>query len=201
LRRFYAIQKKEHFDAIIQDEAPFLNSKERKILYAPTWSERLSDAEFKEQLSTFLAARPPSLLLIIKLHPNQLRKYEVVLSHIQEEFASPNLFFLNNFPPIYPLLSLIDIYIGNHSSLLFDTLAFAIPTLLIDDKVPFALSIPATQLPNVFSNIDSLPCNKESMEKAYRDAYYENFSAETLKEEIKKVYSEPKDSRIGRIVT
>jgi hypothetical protein len=198
LRHFYSLHKKDHFDALIAAEAPFLNRAERKILYAPTWSDHLSDAEFKGQLSALLTARPPSLVLIVKLHPNQLKKYEVVLSHIQEEFASDNLYFLNDFPPIYPLLSRIDIYVGNHSSLLFDTLAFEMPALLIDDTVPFAPSISSKNLKELFSSLEMLPHDKKSMKKAYKDAYYENFSIETLKKEIEKTYS---DSKGGMIVT
>ncbi len=71
---------------------------------------------------------PDNFNLIIKPHPNlkwqRDGQADDLLSKYQDK---PNLCILWEFPPIYPLLEIVDIYLGDMSSIGYDFLTFNRP--------------------------------------------------------------------------
>lgn len=97
--------------------------KQPTLLYAPTWKDRENSSSLVEIFPHVLSQLPEHWNLIIKLHPNQ--------KFICEE-SKPNLYFLDNFPPIYPLLNYVDAYLGDMSSIGYDFLTFKKPMFFVN---------------------------------------------------------------------
>ncbi|MBI2742328.1 MAG: CDP-glycerol glycerophosphotransferase family protein [Chlamydiales bacterium] len=112
-RNFYApLVEKEIFSS--------LNAKSRTILFAPTWQDAEDSSSFKA-IMQLIEELPDKFNLIVKPHPN-LRFQESL--HVEKK---PNLCILTDFPPIYPLLERVDIYLGDMSSIGYDFLSFDRP--------------------------------------------------------------------------
>jgi hypothetical protein len=100
----------------------------KKILYAPTWQSRDHLTSFFEASPTLIEKLPPHYSLIIKLHPLLEQSHPAETYHLLETYKGhPDLCFLTDFPPIYPLLAHTDIYLGDYSSMGYDFLAFDRP--------------------------------------------------------------------------
>jgi CDP-glycerol glycerophosphotransferase (TagB/SpsB family) len=96
----------------------------RFTLYAPTWEDRDRNGTLFEALPALMKTVPTNLL--IKLHPNTLRAFAPQIERLIG-LAGPSALFLEEFPPIYPLLSRCDAYIGDMSSIGYDFLHFQKP--------------------------------------------------------------------------
>jgi hypothetical protein len=121
-----------------------LPSTEKLFLYAPTWDE---NGTFWEAFPALVKNLPKETHLLVKLHPNTLQKFAPEIEVFKGRYAKPNLHFLPDKTPIYPLLSRIDALITDISSIGYDFLTFEKPIYLL--KKSF---LPGTQIdPNTFS--------------------------------------------------
>jgi hypothetical protein len=110
-----------------------LTKKGRTFLYAPTWDDAEGNNSFWHAFPHLANSLPTDCHLLIKLHPNTVRKYEVELEILMGKYAQRNnITFLPEFPPIYPLLSLCDAYIGDMSSIGYDFLKFDKPLFFLN---------------------------------------------------------------------
>ncbi len=101
------------------------------FLYAPTWEgEDLSS--YPNAFYSLLDKLPDHFSLIVKLHPNIFRKEDIKRDiFIIKNEKRKNILFLENFPSIYPLLSICDGYIGDFSSIGYDFLIFDKPMFFL----------------------------------------------------------------------
>lgn len=130
--QFYLAHKK-FYDALV-DEHLFqkLPPASRNFLYAPSWDEA-----FFSKVSSIIDQLPPDANLIIKFHPNLIKKKAYEIETLFLDYANhPRLHLLSNFPPIYPILNRIDLYIGETSSISYDFLTFDRPLLLLGKPIP-----------------------------------------------------------------
>jgi hypothetical protein len=78
---------------------------------------------------------PSDYNLIVKPHPQLLQvdpaRFWAILGKYEKK---PNVLFLLDFPLIYPLLSISDLYLGDLSSIGYDFLAFNLDPAVQDDK-------------------------------------------------------------------
>ncbi len=183
-RLYYYQQEKEHFDQLLKETCPYFFTPQKKILYAPTWGSHLSDKEFKQSLAELFSICPSSVSLIVKLHPNILKRYATTISHLKEEYSRSHLHFLEKFPPIYPLLFYMDAYVGDHSSILFDALSVEKPLFLIDEEAPFALTMASTNLQSLFTQINDAQIDQARVKQAYKEAFYSPFSPHQLEKQL-----------------
>lgn len=96
-----------------------------KFLYAPTWDD---DNSFWKAFDSLALQLPDTAHLLVKLHPNTLRKFEPEIEILKGRYAKrKNIHFLPNIPPIYPLLEQCSAYIGDMSSIGYDFLSFDRP--------------------------------------------------------------------------
>lgn len=112
-RKLYFERHRLFYEELLKKEiAPFLGNKET-LLYAPTWN----DYEQNSSLSVLpqVLTLSEEFNLIIKLHPNHIKQN----TDLQNDRS---VLFLKSFPPIYPLLSLVDLYLGDYSSIGYDFL-------------------------------------------------------------------------------
>ena len=121
-RRHYYLQHQKFYDSL-------LHSEKKTILYTPTWDESNSLWETLPYIADFLDDRHH---LIIKIHPNTAIKFAPKIEALKGRYEKENVVFLDDFPPIYPLLNIADLYIGDMSSIGYDFLSFNRPMFFLN---------------------------------------------------------------------
>lgn len=135
------------------------------LLYAPTWQDHAHNSSLFDAATHLINTLSEQANLIIKLHPNLREQNEAHLETLLQTYQShPRVLFLENYPPIYSLLSLCDLYIGDMSSIGYDFLAFDRPLFFLSqrDDLPVApylfqcgLTIVKQDYPNIHRLIDN----------------------------------------------
>jgi len=173
------------------------SSKDTKLLlFAPTWQDKEGSSAFFDASSILLHQLPQNYHLIVKLHPNLfLQKEEETLRLIEAFENHPRVLVLKDFPPIYPLLQRVDIYLGDASSIGYDALTFQKPLFFLNqtgDIRPLhscGTSIPKECYPRIYEILQEvLPEDGNRFSALRKEMYALTFgsfkSLETLKKEI-----------------
>lgn len=132
------------YDALAAQEIP-LNPSKKTLLYAPTWRDADDASSFFKYGAQIIAELPADWNLILKLHPliEQRSPAEFyALSGLAEKKS--NLFLIDKFPPVYPLLAMADVYLGDHSSVGYDFLSFNRPLYFLPTDAPGRLHASGT---------------------------------------------------------
>ncbi len=201
LRYTYYQKEKPFFQNLIKQHIHRkLKKAVRTILYAPTWQDYEKSSSFFDAAPLLLETLPKEFNLIIKLHPNLLLQQEFNVEALIEKYeGEENILFLKEFPPIYPLLDDVDIYLGDASSIGYDFLSFNKPLFFLKQtSTPLYLHqagvvIEKEDYPRIYQIIDQNLAN-DTMRFApiRKELYEETFGKEKpwdlLKEEIIKTY-------------
>lgn len=103
------------------------------ILYAPTWQDYEHSCSFFEAAPHLIEQLPSNAYLFIKLHPNLLQQKALELDLFMYKYRHHSrIRWIPPFPPIYPLLQKIDLYIGDMSSIGYDFLSFNRPMAFLN---------------------------------------------------------------------
>jgi hypothetical protein len=112
-----------------------LSPQNTTIFYAPTWADSEGYSSVDVFLEPLLKSKPNNFNLIVKLHPNSLIEADAKIQQLVCKYESlADILFLENFPPIYPILDNIDVYLGDSSSIGYDMLHFQKPMIFINIK-------------------------------------------------------------------
>jgi hypothetical protein len=124
------------YDQILEREIlAHLAPAKTTLLYAPTWKDCEDSCSFFDAIRFLVEGLRPDTNLIVKLHPNLPLQEPHQVDHLIDRFSSMrSVLFLKEFPPVYPLLSLVDAYIGDMSSIGYDFLTFDKPLFLLNQK-------------------------------------------------------------------
>jgi teichoic acid glycerol-phosphate primase len=131
-RYLFYQREKAFYDALLAQKLLKKIPEGNKILlYAPTWVDSENSSSFFDAAPVLIRQLPDHYTLIIKPHPH------LFLDHRTEQILGEcknkkNLLILRDFSPIYPLLQLSDIYIGDMSSIGYDFLAFQRPMFFLN---------------------------------------------------------------------
>ncbi len=120
----YYLRHIEFYQKILNEKLP-LNRKRRTLLYAPTWNDSENSSSFERAHSLLINSVPKDWNLIIKPHPHL---------KCSLESSKENVIILEDFPPIYPLLQSIDVYLGDMSSIGYDFLTFRRPLFFYNSQ-------------------------------------------------------------------
>lgn len=132
-RLSFYIKYKKFYDDIAQKKIfSKLNKNKKTILYAPTWKDLENSTSFFQILKKLTKSISKNYNLIIKPHPNLEEKNPVDFYQALPKDLPENVFWLDNFPMIYPLLNKCDIYLGDFSSIGYDFLHFQRPMFFLD---------------------------------------------------------------------
>lgn len=113
----------------------FLPKTQNNYLYAPTWEDVEGNGSFWHAFPQLAKNLPTSATLIVKLHPNTFRQQKIEIEILRGRWQQKeNICFLEEFPPIYPLLSRCDAYIGDMSSIGYDFLYFNRPMYFLNPQ-------------------------------------------------------------------
>jgi len=135
-RYSYYKQHREFYDDLIAKEVSSAFDKPRKtILYAPTWLDLEESTTFFDSISYVLDSIPNDYNVIVKPHPrlelDDTTLYYQILGKYKDH---PQILFLTDFPLVYPLLNITDIYLGDMSSIGYDYLIFNRPMFFLNKE-------------------------------------------------------------------
>ncbi|MBS0624194.1 MAG: CDP-glycerol glycerophosphotransferase family protein [Verrucomicrobia bacterium] len=150
-RYAYYLKHREFFDQKVQSLLPAAKGRWR-LLYAPTWSfppaQGPQDSPFFEQMQKIFQV-PSTIQLIVKLHPFMYRLFPELLQQLREKYQTDQIVFLDEIPLVYPLLTQVDAYLGDYSSVGYDFLTTNKPLFLLTEG-------PLTQAGVFIPNLDLL---------------------------------------------
>jgi hypothetical protein len=129
----YYLEHQRFFDDLAAEKV-FRHFKEDRpiVLYAPTWSDKENPSSFFRTIDRLAEELSPVYNLLVKLHPLMMEDSLAYTYAILAKYENhPSVFFLTDFPPIYPLLAKSQMYIGDYSSIGYDFLAFDRPLYFI----------------------------------------------------------------------
>ncbi len=174
----------------------FTNNPSKKMaLYAPSWEDGENPTSFFSALDRLIEELHHDFHLIIKPHP-LLESFhpERTWATIKKHESNSSVLFLHNFPCIYPLLALCDLYIGDYSSIGYDFLWFNKPLYfsLTKESPSFMLHKAGLLLPiqGSISNYiktswtENAEGKKEEREKLYSYVFGKEKDWDALREEI-----------------
>lgn len=204
-RKEFYHQNKSFFDRRI---TPFLFPKNNKktLLYCPTWTSSNRRSDWRVDYTSFfdvypfiLDVIPDDYQVIVKLHPQLVLFFPTEIEEIKERYSdSEKILFLPEMPLIYPLLSSVDVYLGDYSSVGYDFLSFNRPMFFINDQQRDAAQdkgvyfhrcgIPLSKqdLPHLYSFIDKHPQNDLThvRQEVYHYAFGEDKPLSCVRKEI-----------------
>jgi|SRR5579872_5993711 len=132
-RRHYFLKHRDFYRKKVEALIP---KGKKNYLYAPTWEDSEGNGSFWKVFPALASALPKDHNLLVKLHPNTRRRFAMELEALQGRYeGKPNILFLPEFPPIYPLLDICCAYIGDMSSIGYDFLTFDKPLFFINPQI------------------------------------------------------------------
>jgi teichoic acid glycerol-phosphate primase len=127
-RKHYYTKNKAFYKKIVEKEIKTkLTLGKKIILYAPTWEDYEKNGSYKEAIYYLLEQLPDDFILLVKPHHNTYLKHNAEIIRLRSKYEGKNCLFIEDFPSIYPLLDLSDIYLGDMSSIGYDFLSFNKP--------------------------------------------------------------------------
>lgn len=132
--RFLYYQKhRARLDATAEAEIfSHLPSSNRTLLYAPTWKDDDQSSTYFEFGERVVRETPSNWNLIVKIHPLLPQKDPSLFYRLSlEREKKQNVLIVDQFPFIYPILSKIDAYLGDYSSVGYDALVFEKPMFFL----------------------------------------------------------------------
>lgn len=156
---------------------PKIDRTKKTLLYAPTWKDLDDSSSFFTEGKRVLSDLPDDWNLIIKLHP--LLKLRNLAEYPLFDTNRPNVFFIDEFPPVYPILGLADYYLGDASSVGYDFLYFERPIYFFSKKIRGKLNDCGAFLDTTKNIYDQLKEN-DLYKRRQRALYQSAFGLATL---------------------
>lgn len=194
-RYTYFKQHRPFYDQIMEKEVLSQFDKKRPIiLYAPTWLDLEESTTFFDSFDHILEMLPSDYNMIVKLHPrlelDDAAKYYYILGRYEK---MKNIVFLKDFPLIFPLLSISDIYLGDMSSIGYDYLPFDKPMFFLNKqrKQAYLFRCGVEIYPEDFSQLykiieKNIPTDKEKFSQIRQSVFEYTFGKERSFSDIKK---------------
>ena len=172
-KKFYET-KKSFYDEALRKEIQ-LDSSKRTVLYAPTWKDADEKGSFLEYGLRVIKEVPVDWNLILKIHPlleerNPVEYFQVI-RHLEKK---RNAFLLDAFPPVYPVLNIADVYLGDFSSVGYDFLSFGRPLFFLPTESPTRIYSCGKMLDppkNIYTQLENLDVFQEEQKKLYLHAF------------------------------
>lgn len=176
----YWLKHLSFYKQILFKEIPLVRDR-KTYLYAPTWDDWEENGTFWEGFSSLTAHLPDEYNLIVKIHPNTQRKFAPEIEQLIGRCAKRrNICILSEFPPVYPLLNIADVYIGDMSSIGYDFLYWKRPMYFLKETEPppflhcCGTFVSSSKIGSIFHRED--PDFKEIQAKVYTDTFDNNSS-------------------------
>lgn len=195
-RNSYYLRHQKFYDQLVNEEIlSYFPEKKKILLYSPTWN-----TDFFTTHVHVLENIPEHLNVIVKVHPRLMQDHLGMMLCILERYKErKNILFLTDFPLIFPLLSQVDIYVGDVSSIGYDFLAFNRPMFFLNSyphepnakRCFFLYQCGVELFPSdyhrLYSIIDHhLSCDNASLQARRQHMYHYAFGPEKSFHQIRK---------------
>jgi hypothetical protein len=157
-----------------------LNSANKTALYAPTWNDADDAGTCSEWAEKLLRQRPDGWNVILKLHPLLVdRNPALYYRALSWEEKFQHCAVVGELPFVYPLLELIDVYLGDYSSIGYDALTLHKPMcFLAKPPIPTPrLHSCGTLFDGSFQSIEQCLINAHQYHDAQKTLYEKAFAA------------------------
>lgn len=202
LRRAFYLEHKDFYDQFVQEEILSGFPKKRPILlYAPTWKDLENNSSLEKHMKEVLHLADQHYNVIIKLHPqleNDLPAHTNYLLETAKEHE--HLLVLFDFPLIYPLLEIVDIYLGDGSSINYDFLYYRTKLyFIVDGPTPIHSFGKVINSPKEIPLVENNPCRCaiERRQKMCEYSFADAIGPSLLKSKLLKALSLP--GGLGRL--
>jgi teichoic acid glycerol-phosphate primase len=185
-RLSYYEKHRNHFLGLLKKETESLNPENPTYLYAPTWKDYEDSSSFEDAFSYLVDHLPDNINLIIKLHPNAWLQNPFAIERAFYPYEhKKNLLLLKNFPAIYPILELADVYIGDASSIGYDYLWFDKPMFFLSSRkkkplLECGFTVDKKNYPKIYNYIEENRKNDSQFSSKRRSLYDRAFSQNSL---------------------
>lgn len=185
----YRLEYYKSQEAFFDSKLPFQKQR-TTLLYAPSWTCSGRTTEYRNYYSSFFEVcdkvftLSEHFQLIVKLHPHFMQLMPEKIEQIMHCY--PHICFLNDFPPIYPLLKIVDLYLGDYSSIGYDFLYFDRPLYFLETDQPTALHNYGERVEK--GNLYPFPESKYERCRLYREVFGEEKNINQLRRELENVY-------------
>ena len=174
---------KSFYDLLV----PSVDRSKKTVLYAPTWRDLDNSSSFFQYGTKVIAELPADWNLIIKLHPLLKQRNPAEYEAISERINQSNILLIDEFPPVYPILELADIYLGDASSVGYDFLHFQKPLYFFPGAPTGKLRscgsiLDPTQ--NIYRQFEKTNPFSERQKQLYQQAFEKHPKIETLLEKL-----------------
>jgi len=180
------------YDSLVVREVP-LDKKKRTLLYAPTWRDADGATSFFQYGKEVISQLPSDWNLIVKTHPLLEQRDPAHFYAIAAQMdKKPNAILIHEFPPVYPLLSLSDMYLGDASSVGYDFLYFQRPLYFFKGEQTGKLHSCGRMIDptrNIYSQLDSSNPYEDRQRDLYRYAFGSELDEASLRDRIEKSIS------------
>jgi hypothetical protein len=154
-------------------------------LYCPTWNDPKCGTSFFDCLDDMIHSLPSDEYLVVKLHPNLFRFDHLRVMQMQLKYESrPNVFFIENFPLIFPLLNRAKALISDHSAICYDFFLFDKPVYFLTKKITkmHQFGLVVKEIKELFKQNPIKQARPDSIFKSYQNcsAFKKAFSKSSL---------------------
>ena len=188
-RYYYYLENKKLYDDLLNEELKNrLDPTKKTVFFAPTWPDNEIRSSFP-MTSRVLDEVGQHYNIIVRLHPFIDELYPVKAEEIRGAYK--NVVFLDRFPCIYPILNRADFYLGDHSSIGYDFLAFDKPLFFLESQFG-GLKNCGLELPlgdHLGQSITQCLQFREERKRVYNDVFGEKRDLGDLMKEIQETLS------------
>ncbi len=170
-RLAYYKKHQTFYDAMLPEK------KKPTILYAPTWQDGENNSSFP-LIGKLLGECPEEFSLIVKLHPHLYTQFPSEVDQLRGIVT-----FIEDFPPIYPILAKTDLYIGDKSSIGYDFLFFRRPMIHLSQAHLPGTFLPKEKQGSLFEVCRGLLGSPLSTETLYNETFADVKRLDILTEE------------------
>lgn len=196
LRKNFYEKNQSFYDNMVKEEIlSQFSKKQQTILYAPTWNDSQESSSLNKAYKDVLESLPSHFNMIVKLHPMVELREPALYYHLTSHYQKENVLFLENFPPIYPLLAITDLYLGDMSSIGYDFLTFNKPLVFLpnkpqDTKTSYLFRCGKSISPNEYNSLykiieRTLSTNQDEYKSTREEAYTYTFGTSRQESDLK----------------
>lgn len=197
----YYLENRPFYDDIVEKKFfSKLDPKKKTIFYAPTCFSTEYNSSFFSFCSE-LIEQNQNYNLIIKPHPFLESHFPAQTWHMIGKYEdSLNTVFIMDFPPIYPILSKVDIYIGDFSSIGYDFLAFDRPMFFFNTAISTdpdgrylhrcGIEIPEEKRSDIYRFLEENMEKNEALSEIRKATYLYTFAPTVPSKALKKTLEE-----------
>lgn len=186
--QIYSKQKK-FFETLFRNIFKTFEKREKTIFYAPTWEDSEESGSFKKQHAPLIDKLPHNYSLLIKPHPNTIKRFPSQIINLEKMIQKkPNIALVQDFPLIYPLIDLADVYLGDMSSIGYDFLTYNKPMFFFEhpSKRTFYLQACGKVLTSKQSIYNFLEDSQVDLKQKRAETYHYTFGTNREWEKLRK---------------